>query len=608
MVNPNNNNREGKKVFGVIPLEPLKQGAYQLWSEGIWQWLKGDDLSDGTIPPALRDKEWGDHPKEKPKENIKPEPDFAPNTNEDTNPVYNPPRRIYDEEDDNFRNNPKKPDSNLQIDETEETLNQENSKVVIGKAVTLAQAIKNQEFGRLLYNPVKNKRVKIRQVVDTSLQQKLVELNNSGLEEFQKYLLDDSNKSLFDACVLALPQSLRGLAGNLGLIFGSEAIRILAFYFTSASQNTYIGVEDGIPLGYEVIFEAPNYSPNKLVVDSVKMTNFKDFRKLVLGDTEKLLLEWEYTINRAIEESYDPQKLLEVRTEAKSVADLLLYILAPFFRRLGLNDYPLLIPKDLTQEPENGQLEEFVSAQSLVDFLLTQYTTLDGIFGQFPINIRIEDNDLIKTGDQAVDIKLPNIAETLAELTGKTLTNEALINALLTVSLKNIAETGSNKQTSIQNYYLLTAIQEYLGFKTRQKSTEVDLLFNPSVVAKREDDQSLTEALQNSKIKVPIEINDDEDSLEEQLKILVEAARISKAVHWRGVDLKGDIFNQLKSTFLNAGNLADQLSDKDKESLEEFLNSLQLGFANKSGNIDSTKPFGRDYNRRPRVKKLDTNE
>ncbi|MDJ0577850.1 MAG: hypothetical protein QNJ65_22160 [Xenococcaceae cyanobacterium MO_234.B1] len=42
-----------------------------------------------------------------------------------------------------------------------------------------------------------------------------------------------------------------------------------------------------------------------------------------------------------------------------------------------------------------------------------------------------------------------------------------------------------------------------------------------------------------------------------------------------------------------------------QDTLEDFLNSLQLGFANQSSKIDSTKPFDRDYNRRPRVKDLE---
>ena len=102
--------------------------------------------------------------------------------------------------------------------------------------------------------------------------------------------------------------------------------------------------------------------------------------------------------------------------------------------------------------------------------------------------------------------------------------------------------------------------------------------------------------------KLPLDIL---DSLEEQLKILIEAARITKAVHWRGLNLQGNVPEQIKSIIKNADKLMSDLDANGKNTLEDFLNSLQLGFANKSSSIDSTKPFGRDYNRRPRVKDLD---
>ncbi len=133
----------------------------------------------------------------------------------------------------------------------------------------------------------------------------------------------------------------------------------------------------------------------------------------------------------------------------------------------------------------------------------------------------------------------------------------------------------------------------------------MEFTFNPSVILEEEDEQTLSKAIENSQIKIPIEVNDDSDSLEEQLKILIEAARITKAVHWRGLNLQGNVPDQIKSIIKNADKLMSDLDVNGKDTLEDFLNSLQLGFSNKSSNIDSTKPFGRDYNRRPRVKDLD---
>ena len=557
-----------------------------------------------TPPQELQKKDWGDHPKEKPVEKTKNDTNIQIDIDSTVNRVYFPPVKIYNNVTIINNNVPQKPGSNLKIEDSEENLGQSETRVTIGETITLAKAIEDQEFGRLLHNPIVSEPTKIRQIIDNNLTQKIEVLAEEGAEKFERYLSGDSESILSDACALVLPQALRGLSGEFGLLFGSETIRLLSYYFTSTSMNTFVGVSDSIPINYKIVQEAPVYNEPKDTESDFRISNFDDIKKLIFGELDNNLVFWESYLKNAIDETYDKDDKEEIATEANSMAELFVNLLAQSYRRLGLDDYPFVLPRSLTEETEPGKQERTDTSDSLADFLLWQLKAFDGVLGQFPINIEIQDNDLIQVGDQPIDIKLPNLAETLAELTGKSILNEALVNALLTINLKIIAETGSNKQTSVQNYYLLTAIQEYLGFKTSQKTKDLDLLFNPKILNEKPEKQTLSKALENSTIPIPIEINDDEDSLEEQLKILVEAARITKAVHWRGVDPRGNIASQLKSIFSNAASLLEDLDIKSNQDLDNFLDSLEKGFSDKSGLIDATKPFGREYNRRPKARNL----
>jgi hypothetical protein len=286
--------------------------------------------------------------------------------------------------------------------------------------------------------------------------------------------------------------------------------------------------------------------------------------------------------------------------------------------RLGVSDtiptnYEIkyYTPKQPTQKLDSkllgliSQEEKQTKTQTMAQYQLYLLQALDSVFGQFPIKIRIEDNDLIQTGNQDLEIKLPNLAETLAEMVGQNLSQQAFTKALLEIGLRNLAETGQTKQQAIQNYYAALANQEYLGYKVKQKAKDVDFLFDPSVVEEDEEDQSLSRALQNKTLKVPIDEFDDEQTLEGQVKILIEAARIIKAKYWRGIDLKGDSAAAIANLIKSAVKIGEQSEQEGEQDLEEFFESVEKGFADKSALLDPTKPYYKDYDRRPKIRKLD---
>ncbi len=573
----------------------------------------GTVADDSEILKDLKDKEWGDDPPQKNDDNSDDlPPQIINNNNNQTNvKVYNEERKIYNNQvifniENTFNNyNFEKPKSKLSIKDSEENLEQTPTQIAIGKPITLKQSIKSQEFGKLLWNPVSTKKAKIRRVQDSNIEDKVTELTEQAGERFIKFLEGYKNEGdtpiIFDSFALIAPESIRGLSGKMGLIFGANVIRLLSYYGTIKSLNSFIGISDNIPNGYEFVEIDINYSLeynnlNKLEIDNSTEIDLG----LPKGD-----INWESWIQAGIDQTFDLEEKINIEKPINNISGLLQYLFAQVYYRLGLQDYPFTVPNKLVAFGEDGEEEieekELYHLTDLIDWITRSF---DGVLGEFPFKIRIEDNDLIKTGNQTLDLIFPNIAETLAELTGKQIQQEAESKVFLNILLRLLLESATIKQQTIQNYYLSSANQEYLGYKTGQTKKEVEFLFNPKVMLEDESNQTLSKSLEPSTLEIPIETNLDKNSLEGHMATLIEVARILKAQNWRKFDNKSDIAEQFISLIKNAAKLAEETKTDPKEELKDFLDSVEKGFADKSSILDATKPYGREYNRRPKANDL----
>lgn len=206
---------------------------------------------------------------------------------------------------------------------------------------------------------------------------------------------------------------------------------------------------------------------------------------------------------------------------------------------LGANDYPIELPASLTQENELA-----TTVDSIPKFLSWLTRQIDALVGQFPVKIKIEDTDLIQVGEQGLDLNFPNLAEMLAELFGMVLSTRSLSDANMNIALRNLHETGSVRLLSIQNHYLIEAITEYLGYQTSKKKIAVPFTYNPLVtVAENDDEESsekLSDALRPTELDLEIEEMTDKVPLARHLQVILEAARIIKAVHWQKIDTNGE--------------------------------------------------------------------
>lgn len=563
-----------------------------------------EPVADGTVtgnPNAA--KYWSDRNKLIKRDNPNLDQPVDPSPQNDRPSPYDPPKKIYETNiyiTNNYDSNlPDKPSSLLPVQQGQEVLRQTPTKVTIGAPITLAQSLKSQNFGQMLFNPFSDKKQKIRQARNENLAEQLIELNKQAIADFAEYRSGNPEYGASSAFALLVPNILQAVSGEIGIVFGKDTLQHYFGQMSLSSFNALVGVTDTIPNGYEIEYYEPQATT---FPDNLDQLELGGSGNIELGEFFDKPVDWERWIEDAVREQYGVNNDEYNYVKVDNFPDLLRNVLAPFYFRTGLRDLPFVLPKDLTQDPLPGSKEEQIQTHRLSEFFIWQIKAIDSVLGQFPVKIRIQDTDLIKTGDQELKLEFPNLSELLTELIGLALSNQTNNNALLKTALIDIAETGQTKQQTIQNYYLLTAIQEYLGFKSKQISKEVDFLFNPIVTAEKPENQTLENALKPKTIKVAIESNDDEETLEKHFYTLIEAARIIKAVHWRSIDLKGSPGKQIADIIKQASKLASSLDKKEEEDLENFLETVEKGFSDKISTKDPNKPFNRNYGERPRIK------
>lgn len=312
---------------------------------------------------------------------------------------------------------------------------------------------------------------------------------------------------------------------------------------------------------------------------------------------------------------YNPFEQLEAKYQALSsseeaegkytVLNLPRYVqsvVAATYGRLGLQDYPVTVPTSLT-----GKSNDTLALPHLTRFQSWQTKQLDALLGQYPIEIDIEDSDLVKVGDQKLQIKLPNVAESLAEIMGLLITTRGLADASLNLGIRTIAEVGAARETATKTYYRTEAIEEYLGYELKRKTIKLPHFFDPFASTGDEPSEKLSDFLQNSDSDLEIEEYAGKTPLGSDLRILIEAARIIKAHFFRPVSLdENDFIKQMKSLLVRGYKAAvgDENDPNKEQDFDAYLEEVEQGFTGKAGIDSPDKPYGRPYNQRPKIKEI----
>jgi len=245
----------------------------------------------------------------------------------------------------------------------------------------------------------------------------------------------------------------------------------------------------------------------------------------------------------------------------------------------------LTLPDDLSKE--NTGTKKLTSVEEAFAHL---FKNIDALVGQFPIKIEVEDTDVTKEGDQKQTITIPNLAEGIAELIGIGTINRTITDATLNASIRSLVDIASTKNETTKVYFLIQAIVDYLGFKTKEKTIDLPITCNPS------EADDVEKFLKESKQKIKVVEEDDKGNLQEHLQTLLTAAAIIKAALSRQfknpVDVKDFLRKQAKA----------DASSNDSD-FRQFLEEVEQGFISKNIPAGEYKnqPYGNPQEQRPRI-------
>jgi hypothetical protein len=253
-----------------------------------------------------------------------------------------------------------------------------------------------------------------------------------------------------------------------------------------------------------------------------------------------------------------------------------------------------------------------VPIADFVDLLDWQFRRDDERWGQWGIQINVKDGDLTKEGDQGKQIKFPNLAESIAELEGQMLSVTANLDALVAITTKNLVESGMARQEAIKGYLAAKAIIKYMAFK----STEIDVAVPMTFTAGAE---TISALIQESEGHVKGTDYVEKETLRDILLDLLQAAAVTRAVHWQKIDSKNDTKTQLLNLLKGSVDLAGLVNNPKKaingeekkfdpaQNFEDFIDSVEDGFRNTTGITDIENPYGKTPNRRPRIREIGDN-
>lgn len=282
-------------------------------------------------------------------------------------------------------------------------------------------------------------------------------------------------------------------------------------------------------------------------------------------------------------------------------------LLRLLIKRIG--KLPAKVPQDLTN-PNKG----LRTINSLAEYHAQQIRLLDSLFGQFPFEIKVEDTDITQEGNQSATYKIPNLAEAIAEVMGILLVLRTESSATLDVSARALLEAVAAKNSAIQSYHAALANSDFLGYKIKWKDELIPCTIDPS-------QQNFDLMLKDTNQKLSVIDCDDKENLQKMLApLLLMAARwtAQNVKTFRGTGT--DIVEQIKEVLRIAGDLPkdfdkvireEQGTNEDGEKkpakaddFDIFLESVETGFNSLAGVEDITKPYGKPYENRPKIRRL----
>lgn len=320
---------------------------------------------------------------------------------------------------------------------------------------------------------------------------------------------------------------------------------------------------DGLDLFYRIflstyVLPSIPYNPNQIKIDALgdltkKVIGVNVSSACFIGKIKPPIPKPEPDPMDCCDEVLEKLELLELRT--------------------GCNEFPVKAPNNLAIE--NSPVETMENHTQLWAWLARN---IDGLNGQFPIKLVIDDTDPTKEGEQSTEIELPNIAEAMGEIFGLAYQSEIKIDLLSEIILRLVPEIIATKNASLVSQSYSKANASYLGYKANLKPTEVPCNFN------LEDVESIPDLLKDSKVKLLTYRDESKETLQDTLERLMYAASIIKSAFVvRGED-KDRLVETISSMFQDE---IDNVESGNKTDWADWLGKINrnTSFENKGQRI-----------------------
>ena len=250
----------------------------------------------------------------------------------------------------------------------------------------------------------------------------------------------------------------------------------------------------------------------------------------------------QYSANTDTGKELTISNLIELNTALHSVN----------YFRSGHHRLPATAFNYLLNTNEGNQQLKIYDSLSFQEWIIRN---IDALVGEFPLKLKYKNDN----GEQ--EVSLENVSEALAEVTGLliSLAEDSSNNLNATIKAMVEARNAANAATVAVDY--ASANADYLGYKGREKSREVNVTFTPGK-------ETMKEVLTPSKQKIIGWEMQGEETLLELVKRILLGAEIIKAamyIPWQpGDKLTGDVIKEKET---------EQTEAQDAK-WQEFINRI----------------------------------
>lgn len=223
-------------------------------------------------------------------------------------------------------------------------------------------------------------------------------------------------------------------------------------------------------------------------------------------------------------------------------------------RIVGIENFPLVVPDTVIEPYKEGvfaKIFDFIDGDkkrtihTIAELIAWQAEQDSAVLGEFHQVIEYETGGTDNRGKPKTGkIVLPNVAETLKEITLLVAQMAKQNNVQTDIIFKLIAETVATRAAASKAVKIVEDIQDYLDYPTERKVEEIQTSINlPTVKKNKEgipiatkDTESHVDFMKPGSVKFVFEDWTGSHSLHDQMVDLLQLASMLRAIYYQGTD------------------------------------------------------------------------